>query len=61
MKTFKIAIQTSNVYVREIQAKDFDEAKKLTERIMWNEVYTNWGASYTETTCKVEEIKETNT
>ena len=56
MKTFKIVIKRSTYYVREIQAKDFLDAKAKANADIWHSRYEDWGSSYED--AEVNDIEE---
>lgn len=45
MKTFKIIIRSSDFFVKEIEAKDYSDAKQKAKDFIWHDRYPEWGIS----------------
>lgn len=46
MKIFRITLRSSNYYTREVQAKDFADAKQQAEKELWHGNFVDWGSDY---------------
>lgn len=54
MRTYKVTIKRSNYFVKEIEAKDFEDAMNKAKLELWHSRYENWGSSYEDET--IDEI-----